>query len=39
VNVKDLATTHYDLDHFGDMLDKMFRGRDNIKIIVHPTQD
>jgi glyoxylase-like metal-dependent hydrolase (beta-lactamase superfamily II) len=39
VKVKDLVTTHYDLDHYGDMLDKMFYGRDHIKIIVHPAQD
>lgn len=39
VKVKDLATTHYDLDHYGDMLDKMLHGRDNIKIIVHPTRE
>jgi D-arabinitol dehydrogenase (NADP+) len=39
VKVRDLVTDHYDLDHFGDMLDKMFHGRDNIKIIVHPTRE
>jgi D-arabinitol dehydrogenase (NADP+) len=39
VNVQEPVTTHYDLDHNGDMLEKMSTARQHIKIIVHPAQD
>jgi D-arabinitol dehydrogenase (NADP+) len=36
IKVDDLITDRFDLDGFPDMLDKMFHGKDNIKIIITP---
>ena len=36
VKVDDLVTDHFDLDGYGDMIEKMYHGKDNIKIIINP---
>lgn len=36
VKVEDLITDRFDLDGYGAMLDKMYHGRDSIKMIIHP---
>lgn len=36
VKVDDMITDHFDLDGYGDMIEKMYHGKDNIKIIINP---
>lgn len=36
VKVDDLITDHFDLDGYGAMLEKMYNGKDNIKIVINP---
>lgn len=36
VKVDDLITDRFDLDGYGDMLEKMYHGKDNIKIVINP---
>ncbi len=38
VKVDDLITNHLTLDEYPDMLDMMYHGKNNIKIIIHPNE-